>query len=62
MMIDLSLDELRFLRHAAASFKFGRIPPSPAAFGIIQKLDNIIVAAQCAEGQKYISQQKGPPA
>jgi hypothetical protein len=55
MMIELSLDELRFLRHAAASFKFGRIPPSSAAFGVVSKLDNIIVAAQCADGQKYIT-------
>jgi hypothetical protein len=57
MLIELSLDELKFLHHAAASFKFGCIPPSPAAFGLIPKLGNIIIAAQCAEGQKYIREK-----
>jgi hypothetical protein len=54
MMIDLSLDEMYFIRACLERPPFKLLPP--AAFGLGVKLDNIIIAAQCAEGRKYIKE------
>jgi hypothetical protein len=57
MIIELSLDELRFIRACLDNAPAGRMPLFPAAFGLGAKLDNIIVAAQCVEGRKYIKEE-----
>lgn len=55
MIIELLLDELQYIRACLSGHPPRPMPP--AGFGLSKKIDNIIVAAQCAEGQKHIRAQ-----